>query len=153
MNIPHPERRTMPGLPALTLALLVGGLTLSPAFAADNRQAAVNQANEDIATCYANGGEPDAETNEANSSISVSCNYDDHEDFCVIFYNPPSTACGVFPHKAQTDSRGDLSSVSAQPIVHPGDDPPAASGEAPGRGHHGHRAKHQKGGQRQSHTH
>jgi hypothetical protein len=146
----------MPGVPAVLLALLLGGMMTSPALATDNRQAAADKANQFIAECFANGGEPDAETNEDNGSIEATCDYDDHEDYCFYNYDPPSTNCGTVNHETHPDPRWDLSPVTAEPSTHPGDDDSPSTAE-PGitppavDGHHERSAHHKKGGHRHKH--
>jgi hypothetical protein len=93
----------MSGLQALMLALLLGVVITSPAFATDNRQQAVNSANQFIAECFANGGEPDADV--TSDEVAVSCDYGDHEDYCNYDWNPPSSECGTVNHETHPDPR------------------------------------------------
>lgn len=114
----------------------------SSAFATDNRQDAVDKANQFIADCVADGGEPDADV--TSEEVAVCCDYGDHQDYCSYDWNPPSSECGTVNHEAQPDPRWDLSPVTAEPIIHSGDvaAPPLSDG------HHGHGTKHKKGGHR-----
>jgi hypothetical protein len=152
MTATHTRRWMITGLPVVMLALLLGAVMTSPALATDNRQAAVDKSNQFIADCFANGGEPDAETDEDNGSVQVTCDYDDHEDYCFYNYDPPSTNCGTVSHETHADPRWGLSPVTAEPVTNRGDNPP--SNDQPGitapagDGHHGHGTSHKKGDHR-----
>jgi hypothetical protein len=137
---------------ALALSVITAGLA-SPARAADNdRQDAVGKANDFIADCFANGGEPDAETEDNYGWVSVSCLYDDHQDYCFYYYDPPSTSCGTIYGFTQppTDPLGSIRPPDGPRTAEVGGDEPSppvsdepaapddqASVTAPGDDQHG----------------
>ncbi|HEU0116434.1 MAG TPA: hypothetical protein VFQ80_17220 [Thermomicrobiales bacterium] len=64
---------------------------------AASRQLSINQANDFIADCVANGGEPDADVDDRDGFVDVSCVYDDgHVDYCFYFYDG-GVDCGTIP--------------------------------------------------------
>src|SRR5689334_9994457 len=74
---------------AIVLALLLGGHLTGPAEAENNdRQSAIDKASGFVADCFANGGEPDAETQDnidvdGYGFVGASCSYDDGQiDSC-----------------------------------------------------------------------
>jgi len=79
---------------AAALALLLGGHFAAPAGAENNdRQSAIGKANDFISSCFANGGEPDAETQDnidvdGYGFVGASCSYDNGQtDYCNYNYD------------------------------------------------------------------
>jgi hypothetical protein len=92
MNRQHAPWQIALGTFALALAVLVSGLSASPAQAKSGREVAVDKANALIDECFRNGGEPEVEVEENYGWVTVDCLYDDHQEFCFYYYSG-TTSC------------------------------------------------------------
>jgi hypothetical protein len=98
MNETRVPRRIALGTLAVVLAILLGGPAASPAHAADNnRPQAIAAANDFIADCIGNGGEPEIEMEEGYGWTTVTCLYDEDYEYCFFYYDG-TTSCGREPY-------------------------------------------------------
>jgi hypothetical protein len=93
---PHTRRGALRLLGAAVLG--GGGLALGRrSTAAASRQLSINQSNDFLFDCLANGGEPDADVDDRDGFVEVSCLYPDgHVDYCFYFYTG-RTDCASLP--------------------------------------------------------
>jgi hypothetical protein len=93
---PHTRRGALRLLGAAVLG--GGGLAFGRrSTAAASRQLSINQSNDFLFDCLANGGEPDADVDDRDGFVEVSCLYPDgHVDYCFYFYTG-RTDCASLP--------------------------------------------------------
>ncbi len=127
----HAPRRITLGTLAVLLTVLLSGLVTPPAHAEDNRLPQVNAANQAVADCAANGGEPDVDVEEDYGWVSVDCVYDDHQEYCFYYYDG-TTSCGIiYNGTPPRHGHWDLPPTATDPVLDGGGTQPPAATDPP----------------------